>query len=200
MTAFLGWLDANLGAQPVKRGDSAQVAGAHVYELLTSITKKTTDGNGTVYFLAALPADAVIISAELNCDALSGATSADLGFYDLNAALAPAPTAVNCGSGTGTIPTTAQVDAGAILASAVSIAGGFAIGSEQKMLGNIATQTVTTLGAATNGLLNLGLKLWQLLGFTDPKWKADAYALGLRLNTAGSATGNIAVKIRYVQG
>ena len=113
MTAFLGWLDANLGAQPVKRGDPANVAGAHVYELMTSITKKTTDGNGTVYFLAAMPADAVIISAELNCDALSGATSADLGFYDLNAALAPAPTAVNCGSGTGTIPTTAQVDAGA---------------------------------------------------------------------------------------
>ncbi len=50
------------------------------------------------------------------------------------------------------------------------------------------------------GMLNFGTKLWQLLGFTDPKWKSDNYVLGCRLNTAGSAAGNIVVRGRYIQG
>ena len=201
MAALYGWVDANVGATPTKRGEASIVTGGNDGSFCVAWTKKTTDGNGTVYLITALPSDAILFDVQLNSDSISGMTSMDVGFYEVDGTF-QGPTAApgNAGAGTGAIQTQNKVDAGAILVSAQDYSAGKAIGSEQKLFGNIGTQTVTTLGAATNGLLNFGLKLWQLLGYTDPKWKSDSYALGVRLNTAGSTAGNLVIRGSYIQG
>lgn len=184
--AFLGWPDANLSGTPVKRGDPSKIAGAQDYEILQPWVKATTDGSGTIYYLANLPADAVVSAIELLNDALAGATSADIGVYRLNRDGTVANTAAGAGAASGGAKSDGS-DGGAIFASAVDISGGNAAGSKKDML--------TTLSIA-----NRGVKLWTVLGFTDPKLKDDRYILGLRLNTAGAATGNLAVRVSYAQG
>lgn len=203
--AFIGWADANVGAVPQKRGSPALVAGSTVREFVQSWTKATTDGNGTIYFLVELASDGIMTSLLLNNDALAGATSADLGVYKIDKSLSNLGTVSQtaadyfAGCSVAGFPNSTPVDAGAIFMSAQDINAGNANGSEKNGLSNIDVQTVTTLGAATNGKLNFEKKIWELLGFTDPKWKDDSYALGLRLNTAGSAAGNLVVRGRYVQ-
>lgn len=210
-TAFIGWPDTNVGGQPQKRGAPGLVAGGLFRGFMQSWTKKTTDGNGTIYFLQSIPADAVIKSISLYNDALSGATSADCGLYKLDpsqqaAGVDQTAADYNAGYPTNGLPsgTNAYVDAGAIFASAVDIHSGNAQGSPLNFLSNIVVQTVTTLGGTTNGFLNYELKIWQLLGNpgTDIsyKFKEDSYAIGLRLNTAGSATGNLVLFGDWIQG
>lgn len=206
MAAFIGWADANVGASPQKRGSPALVAGGMVRAFVQAWTKATTDGDGTIYFLVELPSDAIVTSLLLNNDALAGCTSADLGLYkidkslgNLNGAASTTAADYHAGCSTTGLPNSTPVGAGAIFMSAVDINAGKANGSEQNGLNNIDVQTVTTLGATTNGKLNFEKKLWELLGFTDPKWKEDSYALGMRLNTAGSAAGNLAVRGIFVQ-
>lgn len=211
MAAFIGWVDANVGATPQKRGEAGVAAGGRFFKGIQTWTKKTTDANGTIYFLAEIPSDAIITELKLMNDALSGATSADVGLFEVDPGLqnlgGANQTAAQyfAGSPAGGVPVTVaapKIDAGAVYMSAVSIAAGNAITAPLDLINgassNLTTQTVT---AATNpGLLILNYKLWNLLGFTDPKWKSDSYTLGLRLNTAGSATGNLAVPYSYIQG
>lgn len=184
--AFFGWPDANLGALPIKRGDPSRIAGAQVYELLQPWVKATTDGNGTIYYLATLASDDVLTALELLNDALAGCTSVDIGVYRLDRNGAPVNTAVGAGAGSGGAKSDGS-DAGAIFASAVDISAGNAAGSPKNMLLALS-------------IANTGVKLWTLLGFTDPKLKDDRYVLGMRLNTAGAATGNLALKARKAQG
>lgn len=206
MAAFIGWVDANVGAVPQKRSSPALVSGSTVREFVQAWTKATTDGNGTIYFLVELPSDAIITSLLLNNDALAGCTSVDLGLYKIDKSLSNLGTVsqtaadYNAGCSVAGLPNSTPVDAGAIFMSAVDINAGKANGSEQNGLNNIDVQTVTSLGATTYGKLNLERKLWELLGFTDPKWKDDSYVLGMRLNTAGSAAGNLVIRGRAVQG
>lgn len=184
--ATIGWADANLSATPVKRGDPSRIAGADVCELLQPWVKATADGNGSIYYLANLPADAVITDLSLLNDALMGCTSVDIGVYRLNRDGTVANTAVGAGAGSGGAKSDGS-DAGAIFASAVDISGGNAAGSPKNMLLALT-------------IANTGVKLWSLLGFTDPKLKDDRYILGMRLNTAGAATGNLSLKARFAQG
>ena len=207
-TAFVGWVDANVGNLPQKRGEPGVAAGGHVLEFVQSWAKKTTDGNGTIYLVAEVMSDAIIAELALYNDALTGASSADVGVFEIDKSLSNLGTVDQtvadyyAGSPVGGIPTVAlpKVDAGNIFLAATDISAGNAQGSPKNVLTNIVLQTITTQGAATNGFLNYGLKLWQLLGFTDPKWKSDSYAIGLRLNTAGSAAGNLVMRGRYIQG
>lgn len=205
MAAFIGWVDANVGGLPQKRSSAALVAGGMTREFGQAWTKATTDGNGTIYFIAEIPSDAIMYSLLLNNDALTGASSADLGLYKIDKSLSNLGTVsqtaadYNAGCSVAGLPNSTPVDAGAIYMSAVDISSGKANGSEQNGLANIDVQTVTTLGATTNGKLNFEKKTWELLGFTDPKWKDDSYVVGLRLNTAGSAAGNLLVRGRFVQ-
>jgi hypothetical protein len=206
MAAFIGWPNAQVGGTPQKRDSAARVAGGMYRAFVQSWTKATTDGNGTIYFLAEIPSDAILASLLLNNDALTGASSADLGIFKIDKSLSNLGTvSATAGdyfagaSATG-LPNSTPVDAGAILMSAVDISAGKANGSEQNGLANIDVQTVSTLGATTAGKLNFGKKVWELLGFTDPKWKDDSYAIGLRLNTAGSAAGNLVIRGAWVQG
>jgi hypothetical protein len=152
--------------------------------------------------------DALISELLLYNDAISGLTSMDIGLFEIDRSLSNLGTVDQtaadyyAGSPVGGIPTVAlpKVDAGAIFLSAYDAHLGNAQGSPYNALANLVVQTVTTQTGATNGFLNYGLKLWQLLGFTDPKWKSDSYAIGMRLNTAGSASGNLVLKGRYIQG
>ena len=211
MAAFIGWVDANVGALPQKRSLPGVAAGGNFFKGVQSWTKKTTDGNGTIYFISSIPSDALITELTLMNDALTGATSADVGLFEMDKSLsnlgAVDQTAADyyAGSPAGGVPVTVaapKIDAGAIYLSAKDISGGNAVTAPFNILNgassNITTQTVT---AATNpGLLVLGYKLWNVLGFTDPKWKSDSYVLGLRLNTAGSAAGNLTMPYSFVQG
>ena len=60
MAAFIGWADGNVGALPQKRGEAGVAAGGRFFKGVQSWAKKSTDGNGTIYFLAEIPSDAII--------------------------------------------------------------------------------------------------------------------------------------------
>ncbi len=184
--AFIGWPDANLSATPVKRGDPSRIAGAQDCEISQPWVKATTDGDGTIYYLANLPSDAVITAIDLLNDALAGCTSVDFGVYRLNRDGTVANTAVGAAAASGGAKSDGS-DAGAIFCSANDINAGNAAGSPKRMLLALS-------------IANTGKKLWQVLGFTDPKLKDDRYILGMRLNTAGAATGNLNVRVSYLQG
>jgi hypothetical protein len=184
--AFIGWPDANLSNLPLKRGDPSRIAGAETYELLQPWTKLTTDGDGTIYYIALISADAVFTALELLNAALAGCTSVDIGLYRLDRNGVPVNTAAGAAAGSGGAKSDGS-DAGALFASAVDINAGNAAGSPKNMMLAVS-------------IANTGKKLWELLGFTDPKLMDSRYVLGVRLNTAGAATGALALKARYAQG
>ncbi len=206
MAAFIGWIDANVGATPQKRGQVGLAAGGFVRGFVQSWAKKTTDGDGTIYFISEVPSDAIITSLLYLQDAITNLPSMDVGLYKVDPGLqnlggATTTTALYraAASTTGT-PNSTPVDAGLIFETALDSHSGYAQGSERNVLTNLPVQTVTTLGATTGGFLNYGLKIWQLLGFTDPKWKEDSYVIGIRLNTAGANAGNMALRGLWIQG
>lgn len=206
--AFVGWVDGNVSASPQKRGAPGVAAGGMYRRFAQSWSKATTDGNGTLYFVAQVPSDAIVTDLLLANDALTGCTSVDAGLFKVDKGLlslgGPSSTAADYYAGAATDatkPVGTPVDAGAIFMSAKDINAGITIASPYNAFGdNIAAQTVTSLGATTKGKLAIGMKVWQLLGFTDPKWKEDSYVIGLRLNTAGSAAGVIALWGGFIQG
>ena len=206
MAAYIGWVDGNVGATPQKRGKPGIAAGGLYRKAITTWTKATTDGNGTLYFLQEIPSDAIIASLKLNCDAITGLASASIGLFKIDpsfpAAGGPSTTlaAYYAGASVSGLPNSTPVDASAIFMALTDISAGSAEGSERNALANLVVQTVTTLGATTNGFLNYGKKIWELLGFTDPKWKDDSYAIGMYVATAGSASGNLVLKADWIQG
>lgn len=208
MAAFIGWIDSFVGGTPIKVGKQGVVMGAIVDGFTQAWTKKTTDANGTIYFIAEINADAIIFDLKLYNDALSGATSADIGLFLVDPGLpsggGPSATVANYYAGypTSGTPsgTNALVDAGNIFMTATDISAGSAEGSARDALANLVVQTITTLGATTNGFLNYSKKIWELLGMTDPKWASAKYAIGLRLNTAGAATGNLVLRGQWIEG
>ena len=176
MAAVIGWASSDLSGTPVKRGQTSKVAGAEARGFVQAFAKAAADGDGSIYYLAEIPASAVLQSLLLNNAALAGCTDVDLGFYKLH--------------DDGTITDDAKSDAtsGAdLLTNGADIAAGKAIGSDLN-------------GLASLGIANLGKKVWELLGFTDPKLKNESYILGLKLNTAGAAAGALAVRGEFVQG
>lgn len=206
MAAFIGWIDASVGALPQKRGEPGLAAGGHVFEFAQSWAKKTTDGNSSIYFITQIPSDAILTSLLFNMDAIANLTSQSFGIFKGDKSLSNlgtvSATAADyyAGASTTGLPNSTPVDASAILMAATDTHGGYALGSELNAMSAVSVQTITTLGATTNGLLNLGLKVWQLLGFTDPKWKEDSYLIGSLLTTAGSNAGNMALRGRWIQG
>jgi hypothetical protein len=208
MTAFIGWVDPNVGGTPIKVGKQGVVMGANMCGFVESWSKLATDANGSIYFITTINADALIHSLKLNQTAIANLTSLDIGLYNTDPALSteggPSQTAAAyyAGSPVSGTPSGANalVDAGAIFVSALDSHLGYAEGSEYDALSNLVIQTVTTLGAATNGFLNYSKKIWELLGFTDPKWAANKYTIGVRLNAAGANTGNFVLRGTYVEG
>ena len=208
MAAFIGWVDANVGNLPQKRGEAGVAAGGEVQEFIQSWTKKTTDANGTIYFVSEIQSDALISELLLYNDAIAGLTSVDIGIFEIDpslsnlGAVSQTAAAYYAGSPVGGIPSVAtpKIDAGTLFTAAYDAHSGNAQGSPYTALSNLVVQTISNQGGSTLGFLNYALRLWELLGFTDPKWKSDSYAIGLRANTAGSAAGNLVLKGRYIQG
>lgn len=185
-TAFIGWPDANLSHVPVKRGDPSKMSGAEAYELFQSWVKATTDGAGTIYYLAELPSNAVVTALDLLMDAAAGMTDVDFGVYRVK----PDGSIQTCTDGGGASTGGAKSDgsdAGSIFTDALDAHLGYAAGSPHNCL--------TALSIA-----NSGVPLWKLLGFTDPKLKDDRYVLGMRVASADTNAPNIAARVRYIQG
>ncbi len=207
MAALIGWVDGNVGAVPQKRGKVGIAAGGFFRKSITAWAKATTDGDGTLYFITEVPSDAIMSSMKFNADAITGLSSASFGLFKIDPSFpaggGPSTTLTKYYAGAATDatkPNGTPTDASAIFMALTNIAGGYAEGSELNAMSALVTQTITTLGATTNGFLNYGKKVWELLGFTDPKWKEDSYAIGLYVATAGSAAGNLVLKADWIQG
>jgi hypothetical protein len=128
MAATTGWKNADLAAGKI--GQASKVSGGKLLCLAGVVAKAAADGDGSVIYLAKLPANAIPVKCELNNDALAGCTSVDLGLYKENGVVANK----------------------ALLMSAVDINGGKAIGSEQSGLAAVA---IADLGKKLYELLGL---------------------------------------------
>lgn len=175
MASISVWTDANVVGG--KRGQSSKVVGGKEIGFISTYEKLgAADGNGSVLGIALIPANAVLKSLLLNNDALAGCTSVSFGYYRLDR---DGQTFLDTAKSDGT-------SAKALLMSAVDINAGKANGSEQNGLKDV-------------DIADLAKKVWEFLGFTDPKLKDDSYVLALTLTTAGTAAGTITVRGTYVQ-
>lgn len=125
------------------------------------------DDDGSVYRLDRLPADAIITKVDISCDAITGGTSYDLGFYDVK----------NPVTGVG-----AAVSKNALM-SAVDLSGG-------------KTRVAPQNGLAAVAIGSLGKRIYELLGKTRQNMAAE-YDLAITANTVGTTAGNIEYRIEY---
>lgn len=126
---------------------------------LTVFAKPADTSDGSILRLCTVPTDFQLTSIQVLTEALTGATSADLGFYGENGG--------------------AVINKN-ILMSAQTLAA--------------ASRTID--GMANVSIANMGKTIGELLGYTAANAPA-AVDLALTLNTAGSATGNIAVRTHF---
>lgn len=176
MASIKAWIDANVAAG--KKGQVSKVAGGQVSEFMSLYAKLgAADGDGSVLGFALIPADAVLTELKLLQDALTGFSSVSCGFYKLD----------NDGQ---TFLDTAKSDgtsASAVLQALADLSAGFAVGSEHDLMSAVS-------------IANRGKKVWELLGYTDPKKVDGRYVLALTAATSGTAAGNIVVRGRFIQG
>ena len=176
MASIKAWIDANVVAG--KKGQASKVTGNGVSEFAAKYSKLgAADGDGSILAFALLPADAVVTDLKLNAAALTGFSSVSVGLYKL---AIDGQTFLDTAKSDGT-------SASAIFLALADLSGGFAVGSEKNCL------TAVAVG-------DLGKKLWELLGYTDPKNIDGGYVLALTAATSGTAAGDMALKGRYIQG
>jgi hypothetical protein len=135
--------------------------------IMGSFAVAAADDDGSVYRLDRLPADAIITKAEICNPAITGATSYDLGFYEVK----------NLVTGTG-----AAVDKDVLMA-AVDISAG-------------KTRVAPQNGLSAVAIGDLGKRIYELLGKTRANMSAE-YDLAITANTVGSAAGTIEYRIEY---
>ena len=80
MAVLNKWVDTDLEAG--RKSNPAISPGGQVREMTITFEVAVADDNLSIFKLARIPANAVIVSALLNNDAISGSTDWDLGFYD----------------------------------------------------------------------------------------------------------------------
>jgi len=176
MTALKAWVDANVVAG--KKGQSSKVAGTFVSEFSQTYTKQgAADGDGSVLAFILIPADAVLLELKMLSAALTGFSSVSCGFYKLDT---DGQTFLDTAKSDGT-------SASAVLQALADLSAGFAVGSEHDLM---SAWTIA----------NRGKKVWELLGYTDPKNVDGSYVLALTAATSGTATGAINIRGRYIQG
>lgn len=135
--------------------------------IIGSFAVAAADDDGSVYRLDRLPADAILTKVEICNPAITGASSYDLGFYEVK----------NPVTGTG-----AAVSKNRLM-SAVDISGG-------------KTRTSPQNGLAAVAVGDLGKRIYELLGKTRQNMSAE-YDLAITANTVGSAAGTIEYRIEY---
>lgn len=176
MASIKAWIDPNVVAG--KKGQASKVTGNGLTAFCAKYSKLgAADGDGSILAFALLPADAVLTSLKLNAAALTGFSSVSVGLYKL---AIDGQTFLDTAKSDGT-------SASAILLALSDLSGGFAIGSEKDCLAAVAVG-------------NLPLKLWELLGYTDPKNIDGGYVLALTAATSGTAAGDMCLKGTYIQG
>lgn len=176
MASISAWVNADVVAG--KRGQASKVVGGRVVEFVQSYEKLgAADGNGSVLAFALIPSDAILRDLKLTSDALTGFSSVACGFYRLDR---DGQTFLDTAKSDGT-------SAKALLLAAADLSAGFAVGSEKNLL--------LTVDPA-----DLAKKVWEFLGFTDPKSKDDSYVLALTATTSGTAAGTLTMAGRYIQG
>ena len=76
------WVDANVAAGD--KGNPANIMPGRVFAFAATFEVAAADDDGSVYKIAQVGANMVPLKLELNCDAITGFTSADLGLYKLD--------------------------------------------------------------------------------------------------------------------
>ena len=176
MASISAWTDANLVGQPPKRAASYKVVGTHTREFVSPYAKLgAADGNGSILGFALIPSDAVLTELKLLSDALAGFTSVSVGLYRLDR---DGQTFLDTAKSDGT-------SAKAILLALTDMNAGSAVGSERDCMAAVV-------------IADRAKKVWELLGFTDPKLVDQSYVIALTCATAGTAAGNIVVRGRYI--
>jgi hypothetical protein len=135
--------------------------------ICTATINKTSP---SYYGFFRVPANAVLVSAELSCDALSTSVTADIGFWEVSNPFAPVTTA-------GSVSNSSQY-----LGAAVSL-----VAAQTK------TQILIQSGWTTRAKMDQ--MIWQILGLTaDPQREYDVVATSDATITAG---GVIVLEISY---
>lgn len=166
-----GYVDVNLGAVPPKLGNNTAVSGGQLRQAIQSFVTATTDSAGSIYrVFKGLSPDIIVSSIEIYNDAISGATSVDVGAwgvldYD------------NIG---------AAINA-TCFASAVDI-----------HLGNPVTSAPARIDTALS-IANRENPAWTVYADAQYPAKHPAWDLALRFNNAPVQSGNVCVKLSYVQ-
>lgn len=176
MASISAWTDANLVAQPPKRAASNKVVGGLSREFINIYAKLgAADGNGSILGFALIPSDAVLTELKLLSDALTGFSSVSVGLYRLDR---DGQTFLDTAKSDGT-------SAKAILSALADLSAGFAVGSEHDCMNSVV-------------IADRAKKVWELLGFSDPKLVDQSYVLAFTCATAGTAAGNLVLRGRYI--
>ena len=165
------YVDPNLSAVPPKIGENVRVVGGQSKVAIQSFLTATSDSAGSIYrIFKGLSPDIIVSSITIYNDAISGATSVDVGAwvpldYD------------NVG---------AAINA-TVFGSAIDI-----------HLGNPVTAAPARIDTALS-VANRCVPVWTVYGDTQYPAKHPAWDLALRFNNAPVQAGNISVKMEYVQ-
>lgn len=81
MAAYNDFVTQNASAKKANVDVSARINGAPVKKVLFSFEKTAGDINGSIFRVARISPFAKIVSVKLACDALTGFTDIDIGFY-----------------------------------------------------------------------------------------------------------------------
>lgn len=147
-----------------KKGPRSKVSGAPLLCFTFNFEVAAADDNDSVYRLARLPANAILVKGEIFADAITSGTDWDLGLY-------------KPGVGGAVV----DID---LFADGLDIASGEAITAPLNLLTNLG-------GADPVG--NVGKKIWELLGLTVPGRQDYDLALTARAvgSAAGTVSGII---------
>lgn len=162
----------NATAQPVVF-NNAYLAGANDYISTAVCAAGASDGNGSIYRFCRIPSNAMVLGTSIMNDANTSGTSYKLGVL---------ATAGNGG---------AVIVAGS---DAIFVPAGTSMASARSIFTALYFPAIVGASAA---VANVTLRVWELLGLTsDPN---AVYDVALTAVTAGSAGGNMALRLSYTQ-
>ncbi|MDE2019182.1 MAG: hypothetical protein KGJ13_02415 [Patescibacteria group bacterium] len=180
MAANIGWVDPNLAAGGSQfAAQSSKNVGVNCKGFAQEWGKLTGDGNGSIYYIAQIPSNAVIMQLQVVNDAAAGMTGCDFGFYNMD----------------GSNPALSSGAAG-------TYAGNALVANLDLHSASTWNAPVTVVSAAVGLPAITAKRVWELIGIPEQGQNLirDSYILAMTLNTAGTATPNIGVRCLYIEG
>jgi hypothetical protein len=144
------WVNTAVAAG--KLGNPANIMPGKQYSFAIAFEVAAADADGDVYYLAQLSANAIPLSLKLNCDAIAGATSYDMGLYRMDGTVKDkdcfmAATDINAGAAIGSeIECLSAIGVDAIGAKKVYEFAGDSLASKDEAY--ILAITANTVGTA----------------------------------------------------